>query len=344
MEKVSILVVDDSFFMRKIISDILNSEPIFKVVGEATNGNEALQKINELKPDVVTLDYEMPHLNGLETLKKIMEMSDPPPVIVVSGYVYEGADITLDFLDNGAVDFILKPSGVLSLDMNKVQQQLIEKVKAAASVDPQKKIRLKTKRYGISHALFKKNDGIVVIGSSTGGPAALQVILGQFPENFPLPVVLAQHLPKEFADSFTERLSRECKLKVIRAKDGMPINPGTIYLAPGGHDTETELYNGKKVLKVVENNVDIETPSVNKLMISAANIYSENTIGVILTGMGNDGSLGMAQIKKRGGITLVQDKQTSVIYGMGKEVIEKKLADIILPLDKIIEKIVEILS
>ncbi len=345
MQKIRILIVDDSFFMRKIISDILKSDPDIEIVGEAIDGNDALQKIEQLKPQVVTLDYEMPHLNGLEAFKKIVQKPNPPSVIVVSGYVKEGAEVTLKFLEAGAVDFVLKPSGSLSLDMDKVGNQLIEKVKIAATVNPYKSFHSKLRKDSANLLPFKKDHGIVVIGSSTGGPAALEILLPIFPAHFPLPIVVAQHLPKAFIKSFVERLGKESQLKVVEAEDGVLVNPGTIYMAPGGADTQLSLNIEKKpILKVIENPTEIETPSVNKLMTSAADVYEENTIGVILTGMGKDGSLGMEEIKKMKGRTLVQDKETSVIYGMGKEVVELGLADEILPLDLIVEKISEILS
>jgi len=345
MHKIRVLVVDDSFFMRKIISDILSGDPGLEVIGEAVDGNDALEKIDKLRPEVVTLDYEMPHLNGLEAFKKIVEKTNRPSVIVVSGYVKEGAEVTLKFLEAGAVDFILKPSGSLSLDMDKVGKELIEKVKIAASVDPYKKFHNQLRANTAKMLPFKKGQGVVVIGSSTGGPAALQALLPIFPEHFPLPIVVAQHLPEAFIRSFVERLAKDCQLKVVRAEDGIEINPGVIYMAPGGNDTEIHMNIEKKAaLRVIENTKEIETPSVNKLMTSAADVYGEHTIGVILTGMGKDGSIGMGEIKKKGGTTLVQDKDTSVIYGMGKEVVDLGLADEILPLDTIVEKISEILT
>jgi len=331
--------------MRKIISDILNADPELEVVGEASDGLDALEKIDKLKPQVVTLDYEMPHLNGLETFKKIREKQNPPSVLVVSGYVKEGAEVTLKFLEAGAVDFVLKPSGSLSLDMDKVGAQLIEKIKIAASVDPYKSFHTKLKTDSAQILPFQKDQGVIVIGSSTGGPAALHVLLPIFPKHFPLPIVVAQHLPEPFIQSFVARLAKDCQLKVIKAEDRMLITPGVIYMAPGGADTQITVNLEKEIiLHVKENTVDIETPSVNKLMTSAADVYKENTIGVILTGMGKDGSLGMTEIKKMGGKTIVQDKESSVIYGMGKEVVELGMADEVLPLDVIVEKISEILS
>jgi len=343
MSKIRVLVVDDSLFMRKVITDILQSDPQIEVVGDASDGNHALTRIEKLHPQVVMLDYEMPHLNGLETLKKIIEKPAHPTVIVVSGYVEQGADVTLRFLEAGALDFILKPSGTLSLDMAKVKDELVEKVKIAAKVDPRKhvlRMRAKTHR----KLPFAKDKGALIIGASTGGPAALEVLLPQFPEHFPLPIIVAQHLPKLFVKSFINRLSKECVLPVVEAVDKGPIIGGVIYIVSGGYDTTVVSEKEQPSFVVRENSVDIETPSVNRLMSSAAQVYGSNTIGVILTGMGKDGSAGMEAIKGKGGKTLVQDESTSVVYGMGREVVERGLADDIVPLDRIVEKIGQILN
>ncbi len=343
MNKIRVLVVDDSLFMRKVISDILRSDSAIEVVGEVSNGTDALQKIDELRPQVVTLDYEMPHMNGLETLKKIMEKENRPAVIVVSGYVGEGNDLTLQFLEEGAVDIVMKPSGSLSLDMDKVKDYLIQKVKVAAQVDVSK-LQKHYRRQANKQMIFKETPGVVVIGASTGGPAALEVLLPQFPSQFPLPIVVAQHLPRQFITSFSQRLGRECQLPVIIAEDGMMLETGKIYLAPGGADTEFKKDGNTIKLSVTQNPEELESPSVDKLLQAAAEVYKESSIGIILTGMGKDGSSGAQAIKESGGKTLVQNEETSVVYGMGREVVERGLADDIVPLEGMVERISEILS
>jgi two-component system, chemotaxis family, protein-glutamate methylesterase/glutaminase len=344
MEKIKVLVVDDSFFMRKVISDILNSDPEIEVVGEASNGVEALEKINQLQPKVVTMDYEMPHMDGLSTVKKIVEQDTPPAIIVVSGFVEEGGALTLKFLEAGAVDFVPKPSGTLSLDMAKVKDHLIEKIKVAAKIDTDK-FRTFKRRAAPGSFNFKISiPRIVVIGSSTGGPAALEVLLPQFPSNFPYPILVAQHLPREFIKSFSERLSKECQLKVVIAGEGLPVQNGVIYLAPGGADTEVRSAPGSIFLSVKDNPDELESPSVDKLLTSAAKVYENGAIGIILTGMGKDGSMGAQSVKESGGKTIVQDESTSVVYGMGREVVEKGLADDIVPLDNIVERLSELLN
>jgi two-component system chemotaxis response regulator CheB len=337
MEKIRVLIVDDSFFMRKVIRGFLESDPAFEVVGEAADGTEALEKIPILQPRVVTLDIEMPKLNGLETLPAIVRLPHHPSVVMVSGYVKEGENITLQCLQMGAADFVLKPSGSFSLDMDKVRNLLIEKVKIAARTDTAKihtanghdSVAAKTHHY---HP--KNNNGIVIIGASTGGPAALETLLPQFTSNFPYPIVVAQHLPKAFTLSFTDRLRRICRLNVVRAESDSTIVPGTIYIAAGS-TTTTIIKNDHPVFKVEENTHDIETPPVSELMTSAADVYQDKTIGIILTGMGTDGLTGMGQIKQAGGQTIVQDESTSAVFGMGREVVQKGLADNIVPLDNI---------
>jgi two-component system chemotaxis response regulator CheB len=341
MPKIRVLVVDDSFFMRKIITDFLRSDPAIEVIAQAADGAEALQRIAELHPQVVTLDIEMPGLNGLETLKVIVNSPHYPSVVIVSGYVQAGADITLECLAIGAADFVLKPSGSFSMDMDKVKDILIQKVKDAAKVDTAK-VRAalppapQTWRY-------HKTGGVVIIGASTGGPAALETLLPTFPKNFPCPIVVAQHLPKEFTMSFVNRLDKHCPLRVVRASQNTLLTAGTIFVAPGGSITTISQVIGRSELRVQPNSHVLETPSINQLMTSAAAIYGDHTIGIILTGMGKDGAEGMTHIKQVGGHTIVQDESTSAVFGMGSEVVSRGLADVVAPLGGIMEKVNEVL-
>jgi two-component system chemotaxis response regulator CheB len=260
---------------------------------------------------------------------------------MVSGYTEAGADVTLQCLTMGAIDFVHKPSGSFSLDLDTVADKLIQKVKVAAQVDTSKLFAQSQPRQKAWQ--YSKADGIVVVGASTGGPLALETILPAFPSNFPCPIVVAQHLPKEFAGSFTERLQKNCQMRVMRAGDSMPLESGTIYIVAGG--TTTTITNRDGPVFVVERNLqDIETPSISKLMTSAVTLYKDKTIGVVLTGMGRDGLTGMEQVKLHGGRTLVQDQATSAVFGMGREVIEKGLADQTVPLPNIAETINELLS
>lgn len=338
MDKIRVLIVDDSFFMRKVIKDILQTDPAIEIVGEAVDGEEALKQVAVLHPAVVALDIEMPRMSGLQALQTIVDMEQPPAVVMVSGYAEEGADITLQCLALGAVDFVLKPSGTLSLDMEKVKDALLAKIKTAAKVDTTKTHRPPQPSSAEHH--YRATEGAVVIGASTGGPAALEKLLPAFPANFPYPVIVAQHLPKIFGVSFSSRLNQKCSLPVTLAENNMELRPG-IYIARGGTTTTVTIKHNNPTLSVEENNHDLETPSVSKLMISAADIYGEGTVGVILTGMGNDGLAGMKQIKAAGGTTIVQDEETSAVYGMGNEVVKHDLADAVVPLTHIMDKINE---
>jgi len=344
-EKIKVLVVDDSLFMRQVISDLLNSDSGIEVVAKAANGLEALENISIFSPDVVTLDYEMPKMNGLETLEKIKRLEHAPSVVMVSGYTQKDADITLKCLSAGAVDFVTKPSGSLSMEMLKVKEELVSKVKIAAKVNPKLTLSYQEKTKKISGHEFKidRNAGAVVIGSSTGGPAALEALLPQIPQTFPYPVFVNQHLPKSFTTSFSQRLDKECQLNVEEGEDGVLVEAGKIYLAPGGKDMEVVNNDGVRI-RVIEPHVGHETPCIDVLMTSVAKMYGKNTIGIILTGMGSDGVLGMEAIKNAGGKTLVQDEGTSVIFGMGKEVVEKGFADDIVPIDAIIDKLIELID
>lgn len=340
MADIRVLIVDDSFFMRKVIADFLEADPDITVVGEATDGADALKKIAELRPQVVTLDIEMPIMNGLETLRAITGTPDYPAVVMVSGYVKKGADITLQCLAMGATDFVMKPSGSFSLDMDKIRESLIKKVKIAALANPPKQTYREPEQPRTWH--FRTNDaGAVIIGASTGGPVALETLLPQFPKNFPYPIVVAQHLPGNFTKTFIERLRKVCELDVTRAEDGAPVAAGSIYIAAGGTATAIEGHAGSAHFRVQPNTQDIETPPVSPLMTSASQVYGAHTIGIILTGMGSDGASGMEHIKKAGGWTVVQDEASSAIFGMGREVIEKGLADSVVPLKGIAQGVSE---
>ena len=338
--KIKVLVVDDSFFMRKVISDILRSDPELDVVGEAQDGVAALEMVEQLDPDVVCLDFEMPNMNGLETLKKMMKRSPRSTVVMVSGYTKQGGEVTLKCLEEGAVDFVLKPSGSLSVDMHKVREELIVKTKIAAKISDHK-VKKPTsieKTIHKSTPKTKLKEGIVAIGSSTGGPSALEVLLSGLPAKFSAPILVAQHLPKTFTTVFAKRLNNVCSLWVKEAEDGELVKSGVVYIAPGG--ANMEIFREKDDVKVrLEEDKGFETPSVNKLFISTAEAFRDKTIGVILTGMGKDGLLGMEKIKEVGGRTIVQNQESSVVYGMGREASNHGLADKELHLEKIADQL-----
>jgi two-component system chemotaxis response regulator CheB len=337
---VKVLIVDDSVFMRQILRDSLQSDPAIEVVGDAADGLEALQRIAELHPDVVTLDLVMPNLNGLETLERIVQKAQPPAVVMVSAYTREDTDITLNCLTIGAVDFVLKPSGSSATELGNLGMQLRTKVKIAAKASPHAAPASPSPAPPTTaRPAHPQAPAVAVIGSSTGGPVALEQLLPQLPQDLPYPVLVAQHLPAQFVESLAARLTKTCRLAVEVAQDGDLIRPGSIYFAPGAADTQVIRAHDGRIIFSVNPTDAILTPSVTKLMTSAAQIYGAATLGVILTGMGEDGLEGMQAIKAAGGTTLVQDEATSVVFGMGKAVIEHGWADTVLPLGQIAGKI-----
>ena len=304
--------MDDSIFMRKIVSDVLNSDPEIEVCDIARNGIEAIEKIKELKPDAVTMDIEMPRMDGLTALEHIMREC-PVPIIMLSTLTQRGADATLKALDLGAVDYVPKPSGAISLDVRKVGHELIEKVKAAVHARLRK--HTQRKRVPLRYTPRAKTR-LIVIGTSTGGPSALAEIIPRFPADTP-PMLIVQHMPAGFTATFAERLNTESEITVREAKEGDKIRQGLALIAPGdyhitaGSDGRVHLNKKPKVHGV--------RPAVDPMMISAADVYKSNVIGVIMTGMGSDGSDGVVAIKKNGGFVIAQDEDSCVVYGMPQE-------------------------
>lgn len=347
---IKVLVVDDSFFMRKMISEILNADPNIEVIDTANNGLEALTKLKTSSPDVITLDLEMPKLPGLSTLHEIMKVK-PTPVVMVSAHTKEGAKITLDCLSSGAVSVVLKPSGEVSWNIEKVKQELLDKIHDAAQVSITKLkslIKRKPIKQRISPHLVT-TDKVVAIGSSTGGPKALELLLPELPFNFPASIIIVQHLPPKFTASLATRLDSLCDIAVKEAQDNDIIEAGKVYVAPGGFHTVIQRKSIKGIRRhIISLNkkppVKHLRPSIDVMMNSVAETYGKNVIGVILTGMGTDGSDGMKLIKSKQGTTIVQDKTTSLIFGMPKRVVEQGNADFILPLSKISKKILELLA
>ena len=330
---IDVLIVDDSIFMRTVLRDILSSDKDIRVVGTARNGREALNLIPELRPSVVTLDIEMPVMDGLSTLQEIMK-SRPLPVIMLSSLTHEGAKITMDALDMGAIDYIPKPSS--STKINAIKNQLIEKIKVSSRVrvQPPRKRRVKLRKKAPS---LSPSDKIVAIGASTGGPKALVEVLSGLPENIP-PTLVVQHMPSPFTTHFAARLDKHTLFKVKEAEEGDRLEEGLCLLAPGDwhmNVTKTEkihLHKGPPKFNL--------RPTVDEMMVSTAERYGDRTVGVILTGMGDDGVLGMKEIRAQKGFNIAQDERTCVIFGMPKAAIRAKVVDLVAPLDKIADEIV----
>ncbi len=340
---IKVLVVDDSFFSRKRLIDMLSSDPQIQIIDTAQDGLEAIRKVAELKPDVVTLDIEMARMDGLTALGYIMK-EHPTPVIMVSTLTEKGSEATAQALLEGAVDFIHKPTDMISV--NKIQDELIAKVKAVTKA--QVKVRpgltpLGNFKQEPASKLTAVTDKIVMIGASTGGPRALVEVLPRLPKNFPLPIAVVQHMPSgPFIKSIASRIDSESNIRVVEAQDGDRLTPGVAVMAPGGYHMLVE--KGGIVRLSHGPTVNSVRPSVDVLMDSGVAVYGTNTIGVLLTGMGRDGADGMAVIKKRGGHTIAEHESTCVVYGMPKAVIDEGNADVVAPLERISQEIIKIIE
>lgn len=351
---IKVLVVDDSIFMRKIISDMLNEEKDIEIVGVAKNGREAVEMTIKLKPDIVTLDVEMPVMNGLEALKIIMKEA-PTKVIMVSSLTKEGAKETIEALNSGAFDFLPKPSGSISLDIRKVKNELVEKIRAAKDSDikiltkPYKEDKIKLSKFVKTTSTERvsgvQKEKVVAIGISTGGPKALQNIIPEISADIEAAVLIVQHMPPKFTKSLADRLDLLSNIKVKEAEDGDKIKKGHAYVAPGDYHMTVKEENGEKVIKL--NHEETHTghrPSVNVLFKSVAEVYGKNAVGVIMTGMGADGAEYLKKIKEAGGKTIGQSKDTCVVYGMPRVAYEIGAVDEVVDLEKIPDKIEELLK
>ncbi|WP_298685499.1 chemotaxis response regulator protein-glutamate methylesterase [uncultured Methanomethylovorans sp.] len=354
---IRVLVVDDSALMRKIISDILNSDPDIKVIDTARNGQIAVEKVEQLRPDVVTLDHEMPVLDGLHALGYIMSEC-PTPVIMLSAADERGAELTLNAFEYGAVDFIQKPSGTISRDIEQIAQEIRSKVKAAAKAqlknlhfmeehvissetrkthsDRQKQIS-NPLRSNPRRVMTKK---ILAIGSSTGGPRALEQVIPKLPQDLRAAVLVVQHMPAGFTASLAQRLNSQSALEVREAKDGDLIQEGVVLIAPGDYHMEViqKMIDGKTVEVISLNKEPRELgvrPCVNVLFRTLAPIYGANILSVIMTGMGTDGAEGVEKIKQAGGKAIAEDERSCIVYGMPKAIVDRGLADRIVPLEMI---------
>lgn len=360
LSKIRVLIVDDSAFMRRVIKQMLEASGEIEVVGAARDGAEGVEMALTLKPDVISMDIEMPRVNGLEATERIMEEM-PTPIIVVSSLTVEGAKATFEALDKGAADYISKNLTTSALDLMKIQDELVAKVKAIArrkhyfaslrkAIRPEPAVvaaHAPTAPYPApaKRSFATQKMAFVAIGASTGGPRALQEVLSNLPEGLATPFLVAVHMPAAFTGAFAERLNDICKLPVKEAENGERIRAGQVFLSPGGHQTKIR----RKGLMDFYIHIDDEPkgalykPSVDVCMTSVAECYPGRSMGVILTGMGHDGREGMRLIKEKGGKTLAQNEETCTVYGMPKAVIEAGIADKIAPLDKIAAEIVNMI-
>ncbi|MBT0664791.1 chemotaxis response regulator protein-glutamate methylesterase [Geobacter pelophilus] len=342
-KKVRVLIVDDSSFMRMAIRGILSQDPNIEVVGVASDGLEGVEKAQSLKPDLITMDVEMPRMDGISALKEIMKKA-PTRVLMVSTLTNEGAKATFEALEAGAVDYI--PKNVTdSADAQKVfKEELLRRVKEAAISIFAKRVAVPARTVATStikvasSRFANRKIHCVGIGASTGGPVALQEVLSRVPVNFPYGIVVAIHMPKAFTGPYAERLNAKCSLSIKEAVDGDLIKPGQALIAPGGRHTLMVRQAGGIAVKTVPASdypKHLYIPSVDLMMTSLADVSNGAMLGVVLTGMGNDGFKGMQHLKSKGGVTLVQDEATSTIYGMPKACVDGGVADEVLPLGEI---------
>lgn len=346
---IRVLVVDDSGFFRRRIVEILDADDRLQVVGTATNGREAIQKVMELKPDVVTMDIEMPVMDGITAVKRIMKLQ-PTPILMFSSLSYEGAQATLDALEAGALDFLPKRFDEFSQDREEAKRMLRARVRQIGAqrlaVKPAARPATTPAPGATTGAIIAKRPlaaarkrgdfRLVAIGSSTGGPVALQQVLAQLPADFPLPVLLVQHMPATFTPAFAQRLNQQCPIRVKEAEDGELLEKGTAYLAPGGRQLGLVERGGQVRLRVYDGAPDLHyRPSVDLAFTSAAEVFPGKVLSVVMTGMGADGREGARALKQGGSTVWAQDEATCVIYGMPAAVVEANLADQVLPLGDI---------
>ena len=343
---VKVLVVDDSGFFRRRVSEILSADGQIQVVGTATNGREAIEQALALRPDVITMDYEMPLMDGITAVRNIMQRC-PTPVLMFSSLTHEGARVTLDALDAGAVDYLPKNFEDISRNPDKVRQLLCEKVLTIArsnrrsiSLPPLPSATSSSHAPASSSAAPKRKAyRLVAIGTSTGGPVALQRVLTQLPANFPAPLVLIQHMPAAFTKAFAERLDKLCRISVKEAEDGDILRPGLALLAPGGKQM---MVDGRGTVRILPGDERLNyKPCVDVTFGSAAKAYNDKVLAVVLTGMGADGREGARLLKQGGSQVWAQDEASCVIYGMPMAVVKANLADAVYGLDDIGRHLVE---
>ena len=346
-DRIRVLVVDDSAFMRKSMSGMLAHDARIEVVGVARNGEEAIQQVRQLRPDVVTMDVEMPGMNGIEALRHIMA-ERPVPVVMVSSLTSDGAHETFRALELGAVDYVPKQLDGVATKITAIQADLISKVVAANQAGSKvRALRARestttlpgVSRQGLSsHSVsVTRGQKIVAIGCSTGGPQALMEILPTLPGDFPAGIVIVQHMPKCFTKPFAERMNAACELQVREATDGDEVRAGTVLVAPGGVQLRVQRKSPLSIGVTLSPNLEqhIHVPSADVMMQSVAAVYGERGIGVILTGMGHDGLEGMKAMKAAKGRTIAQDETSCVVYGMPKAVVEAGCADKVVPLSHV---------
>jgi two-component system chemotaxis response regulator CheB len=340
-----VLVVDDSAYVRKVIKQMLSRSPFIEVVGAARDGKEALDMVEQLQPNVVTCDLIMPVMDGVGFVREQMARR-PIPIVIVS-IANEGSELALTALDAGAVDFVQKPTALATEKIFEVSEELIAKVKAAAGVPMARLQTVLAREPAVSLPIALPRVGlveIVALGISTGGPQALKYMIPQIPADFPVPLVIVMHMPVGYTEMYAQKLDEISQLKVIEAREGDVVKSGVALLAPAGrHLTLLRQANGTVIAHLDARPFDTaHRPSVDVLFQSAAELFGNRTLGVVMTGMGSDGKQGAAWIKSQGGMVFTEAEQSCVVYGMPLSVVEAGLSDKSVPLEKMAQSILEV--
>jgi two-component system chemotaxis response regulator CheB len=345
---VKVLVIDDSAFMRRVIVSILERDPEIQVVGYARNGVEGLAKIEKLKPDVVTLDIEMPEMDGLETLKRIMS-TNPLPVVMLSAHTTEGAFLTMRALELGALDFVGKPEGKNGIEM--LSEELPRKIKVATVARINRNVELSrtpSRMIPREQSISRPSSPIEAVGiaASTGGPTALQKVLVSIPSGIMAGIVVVQHMPRGFTGPFANRLNELCRLEVKEASQNDEVRPGRVLIAPAGYQMEFKRTGAVVTVNITEDQgkKSLYKPSADIMFRSLAKAYGNRSLAVILTGMGNDGTEGLKEIKAARSLVLAQDKSSCIVFGMPKSASEAGVVDRVVPLSDMASTIVDLVQ
>ena len=338
---VRVLVVDDSAYIRKVVKEMLSRSPTLEVVGTARDSDEALELVEQLKPDVVTCDLIMPGTDGVGFIQRQMSRRRLPIVIV--SMAGESSERVLSGLDAGAIDFVQKPTALATEKVFDVADELIAKVTAAAGASMRELPQAQPGRQAIASATFQNRYSVLVVGVSTGGPQGLKSVIARLPADFPLPVAVVLHMPIGYTEAYAKRLDELSALTVVEAHDGEEFRPGVVLVAPAGRHLKLEREaDGRVISRLDVRPLDTpHRPSVDVLFQSAAEIYGDRVLGVVMSGMGSDGRDGAAWIKARGGAVLTEAEETCVVYGMPRAIVEAGLSDEEVPLDRLTSAIIE---
>ena len=342
-----VLIVDDSAYTRQLMKRIIEQDPGLTVAGIAGDGVDAMAKTLRLKPDIITLDFEMPEMDGFSFLRWLMR-ERPTPVIMVTSH--NDSKTVFKALELGAVDFIAKPTKRASLELQSIEKDLLRKIRGIKQIRLDilsKNLELLDREENVEPAgdTDQESVQVVAVGSSTGGPAALQIILTRLPAHFPAGIIVSQHMPRGFTGPLSERLNKLAQIRIKEAADNDLIEPGTVLICPGGYHLGLKRKGPKTVVVLKEGRLtDKYVPSVDYMMSSAAEVFGANAMGVLLTGMGNDGAQGMVEIKGKGGYTIAESEESAVVFGMPAEAIKAGAAESVLPISDIPAEIIRVVS